>query len=403
MKLTIEKSTPCGEIAAPASKSDAHRLLICAGLSGGKSVISNIDFSQDIEATLRCLEALGCKIKRAERSVEIDGIESFDYVGAEIFDCGESGSTLRFFIPVCLLSGKKITFTGSKKLLSRPLDVYEEICRKQGIKIKRTETEITFDGRLSADIFYVKGNISSQFISGLLFALPLLKAESEIKILPPFESRPYVDMTLSTLQKFGVSAEFADSLTLKISGGQKYIPRSASVEGDWSNAAFFYAFKESGAPISITGTDENSLQGDKICVEHFRNLKSGFSTVDLADCPDLAPILFAFAAKHSGGKFTNTARLRMKESDRITAMQQELKKVGAELVADENEVTVYPAKLAVPSEPISSHNDHRIAMSMAYLLTFTGGGIDGYEAVRKSWPDFFKELKKTGVKINYEA
>ncbi len=403
MIVNIEKSSPAGIIKAPASKSASHRLLICAGLSGGRSVITNVAFSEDIKATIRCLEAIGCKTEIKDDTVTVDGICDFSRIGEKILDCGESGSTLRFFIPICLLSGNKVTLTGSKKLLSRPLNVYGKICEKQNIKMSISETEITVNGKISADDFEVQGNVSSQFISGLLFALPLLENNSTIKIIPPFESRPYVDMTIDVMKKFGVSAEFTGESKIKIEGKQKYAPCSTAVEGDWSNAAFFYAFKESGADIEITGTDSGSVQGDKICVEYLKRMKDGFCTLDLADCPDLAPILFAFAAKHNGAGFLNTNRLRMKESDRVDCMQQELYKLGASMLVGNNELTVVKSEIHRPQEAISGCNDHRIVMAMAYLLTFTGGVIDGYEAVRKSYPDFFEVLEKAGVKINYEA
>ncbi|MCQ2472378.1 MAG: 3-phosphoshikimate 1-carboxyvinyltransferase [Clostridia bacterium] len=403
MNLEILKSSPKGTITAPASKSASHRLLICAGLSKGRSVIKNVAFSQDILATLRCLEAIGCKTEIENDTVTIDGIKNFDAVGSEILDCNESGSTLRFFIPICLLSGKNVKLTGSGRLLSRPLTVYEEICKKQGISIKNDGKKITLDGKLKSDIFEVKGNISSQFISGLLFALPLLKNDSIIKIIPPFESRPYVDMTLDAMKNFGITAAFLDNFTIAVSGSQTYKPANIAVEGDWSNAAFLYAFKESGADVNITGLNRNSTQGDKICIEYFKKIKDGFCTLDLSDCPDLAPILFAFSAKHRGAEFTGTDRLRIKESDRISAMAQELSKFGAVLHAGDNKVVVEAKDFHRPSEPLCVHNDHRIVMSMAYLLSFTGGVIEGYEAVRKSWPDFFKVIQNAGVKINYEA
>lgn len=402
MKLSIEKSLPSGIIKAPSSKSASHRLLICAGLSAGESVITNIAFSEDIKATIRCLEAIGCEVQINGSTVTVNGIENFDCAGEKIFDCGESGSTLRFFIPVCLLSGKEITLTGSEKLLSRPMSVYKSVCEKQGIRMRAEKDKIILDGLIKADTFEINGNISSQFISGLLFALPLLKENSIIKIIPPFESRPYVDMTLSAMKKFGVTAEFSDENTIEIRGSQKYIQCTSEVEGDWSNAAFFYAFRESGADIKITGTDENSAQGDKICIDYLKQLNNGFCTLNLADCPDLAPILFAFAAKNHGARFINTERLRMKESDRISCMQSELGKLGVTVDVGNNELTV-SGGIKKPTEIISGHNDHRIVMSMAYLLAFTGGCIDGYEAVRKSYPDFFRVLEKAGVKINYEA
>lgn len=403
MRVNIEKSCPEGLIKAPASKSMSHRLLICAGLSKGRSVISNVDFSEDIKATLRCLEAIGCRIEIKENTVTVDGIESTEQIGRRILDCGESGSTLRFFVPICLLSGNEVTLTGSKKLLSRPLEIYKNIFEKQGIKFSISENEITLCGKIKADTFDIAGNVSSQFISGLLFALPLLNEQSIINIVPPFESKPYVNMTIDVLKKFGVNAEFTDENTINIFGSQRYFPTNENAEGDWSNAAFLYAFKESGAKIEIDGLSENSIQGDKICVEYFNKLKEKFCTVDLADCPDLAPILFAFAAKHNGAKFVNTERLRIKESDRIASMQNELMKFGVSMNVGDNELTIEKCEIQKPQKIIEGHNDHRIVMSMAYLLSFTGGTIDGCEAVRKSYPDFFEVLKKAGVKIDYEA
>lgn len=403
MKVIIEKSSPAGTVVAPASKSMSHRLLICAGLSKGKSKIDNIIFSDDIKATLRCLEAIGCRIKAEEMSVTVEGIDGFDCFNGGVLDCGESGSTLRFFIPLCLLSGKRVTFVGSEKLFSRPLDVYFDIFQKQGIKAEITKNSLTIDGRLRADTFEIKGNISSQFISGLMFALPLLKEKSIINIIPPFESRPYAAMTAKALGDFGIKSVFTDSNSIEIKGGQRYKPCSISVEGDWSNAAFFYAFSESGADLNISGTDRDSLQGDKVCAEYFKKLKSGFCVLDLSDCPDLAPIMFSFAAKHGGGKFIGTDRLRFKESDRIRCMKAELEKFGAEVTVGSNEVTVTAKELCKPKGIICGHNDHRIVMSMAYLLTFTGGVLDGVEACNKSYPGFFEELKKAGVKLQYEA
>lgn len=257
-------------------------------------------------------------------------------------------------------------------------------------------------GRIKSDIFSVKGDISSQFISGLLFALPLLENNSEINIIPPFESKPYVDMTVSILKKFGINIDYG-GLNIKIKGNQRYIPQNITVEGDWSNAAFIYAFRESGANVNVLGVDGNSVQGDKVCLEYFKALKEGSPVLDLTDCPDLAPIMFAFAGLHSGATFTGTDRLRFKESDRISCMQAELAKFGIRLTTGDNSVKIDSSGFHAPTETVYGHNDHRIVMANAFLLCHTGGKIDGFEAIKKSYPDFFDVISKAGVIINYET
>lgn len=402
MVLTINPSLPKGDIAAPPSKSYAHRALICAGLSNGVSEISNISFSDDIKATLNCLESLGAKIQICGNTAKIQGIESLETLSNVTLNCNESGSTLRFFIPICLLSNEIVTLSGTEKLISRPLSVYEDIAKEQGILFEKNVNCVKVKGKLAPSVFSVKGNISSQFISGLLFALPLLNGDSEINIIPPFESKPYVDMTVSILKTFGVKVDY-NELNIKISGNQRYLPQNVTVEGDWSNAAFLYAFRESGADLNVLGVNETSSQGDKVCKEYFKALKNGKPTLDLADCPDLAPIMFAFAGLYNGAVFTGTQRLRFKESDRISAMQLELAKFGVKLTASDNCVVIDSSDFHVPTDIICGHNDHRIVMANAFLLCKTGGKISGYTAVKKSYPDFFDVLLKAGVNLTYEA
>ncbi len=402
MVLTINPSMPTGKITAPPSKSYAHRALICAGLANGKSKISNISFSDDIKATIECLSALGAKIEIQGDSAEITGISDFTkFINNSLF-CNESGSTLRFFIPLCLLSENEITLNGTQKLISRPLSVYEDIAKEQGLLFRKNDTSVKVKGKLHSGNFSVKGNISSQFISGLLFALPLLENNSEINIIPPFESKPYVDMTVSILKKFGIDIDYG-GLKIKIKGNQKYIPQNATVEGDWSNAAFLYAFRECGASLDVLGVNSSSSQGDKVCLEYFEALKNGTPILNLTDCPDLAPIMFAFAGLHNGATFTGTDRLRFKESDRIACMQTELAKFGIVLTEGDNSVTIDSSDFHAPTETVYGHNDHRIVMANAFLLCKTGGKIQGFEAVKKSFPDFFDVISKAGVIINYET
>ncbi len=388
-----------GVIEAPPSKSMTHRLLICAGLSEGKSTIEGVSLSDDIEATLGCLSALGAKYKIENEKVTVTGADIRNIPENAVFSCRESGSTLRFFIPLCLLDGKTFTFCGSEKLLSRPLSVYEDIFRKQDMFFETSADKITLCGKLKSGIFEIPGNISSQFITGLLFALPLLERESIIKIIPPVESRSYINLTVEALSVFGIEAGWQDENTLVVKGGQNFKAADTKVEGDYSNAAFFDALNLFGSEIEITGLDSESLQGDKIYKEYFSLLEKGKPEINISDCPDLGPILFAIAGAKNGGTFTGTKRLKIKESDRASAMAEELSKFGTSVTINENSVIIDALDFHAPSENIFGHNDHRIVMSCAVLLTLTGGKIEGAEAVKKSFPDFFEKLKKLGFEM----
>ncbi len=404
MIAEIRPSKGRGIMEAPPSKSMAHRLLICAGLSEGKSVIEGISSSEDMKATLDCLSAIGAKYEIEGEKVTLTGADIRNIPENAVLRCRESGSTLRFFIPICLLDGKTFTFTGSEKLLSRPLSVYKEIFEKQGIYFEATAEKITLGGKLKSGVFEIPGNISSQLITGLLFVLPLLEEESKIKLIPPVESRSYINLTLEALSAFGIEVEWQDENTLFIKGGQSYKAAEAKVEGDYSNAAFFEALNVLGSEIKMTGLEPKSLQGDKIYEKYFPLLEKGEKNIDISDCPDLGPILFAVAAAKNGGTFTGTKRLKIKESDRASAMAEELSKFGTKATVNEDSVIIDASEFHAPSETLSGHNDHRIVMSCAVLSTLTGGKIEGAEASRKSLPDFFERLKKLGFEVTlYDA
>ena len=389
---------------APPSKSMAHRLLICGGLSEGKSVIEGISSSEDMKATLDCLAAIGAKYEIEGEKVTVTGADIRNIPENAVLRCRESGSTLRFFIPICLLDGKTFTFTGSEKLLSRPLSVYKEIFEKQGIYFEASADKISLGGKLKNGVFEIPGNISSQFITGLLFVLPLLEEESKIKLIPPVESRSYINLTIEALSVFGIKVEWKDENTLFINGGQNYKAAEAKVEGDYSNTAFFEALNVLGSEIKITGLEPESLQGDKIYEKYFPLLEKGEKNIDISDCPDLGPILFAVAAAKNGGTFTGTKRLKIKESDRASAMAEELSKFGTKVTVNEDSVIIDASEFHAPAETLSGHNDHRIVMSCAVLSTLTGGKIEGAEASRKSLPDFFERLKKLGFEVTlYDA
>lgn len=399
MKIRINEGKAKGIVKAPPSKSMAHRLLICAGLSKGTCIVHGIVRSKDVEATMDCLRAVGVKLEEAEGSIRVTGVDIKNASAGKILDCGESGSTLRFFVPLCLISGANAVLRGSKRLMERPLGIYKTMCEDRGLLFSQDETSLMVKGPLKSGNFKLAGNISSQFISGLLFALPLLDGDSVVTITPPIESRSYINMTISALALFGVEASWQDEKTIYIKGNQEYKCSEAWVEGDYSNAAFFEALNVFGGDVKIDNLPENSIQGDRVYGKMFDQLKKGTPALDISDCPDLAPILFAVAAAKNGGVFSGTRRLKIKESSRAEVMTEELAKFGVSSSVYDDEVIIYPIEFKKPSGELDGHNDHRIVMAEAILLTLTGGVIDGAEAVTKSFPDFFEKLKSLGIEV----
>lgn len=396
MTVKIEKSTAKGVVTAPPSKSIAHRALISGALSRG-STIRNIAYSKDIKATLDCLAKLGADFQNGEEgTVDIGGLDLFNVEeGTEVF-CDESGSTLRFLIPLCMLSGKKTVLKGSKRLLERPLTVYEDICKEQGIVFEKDENSVTVCGRLKSGNYFVPGDISSQFITGLLFALPLVEGDSILTVTGKFESASYIDLTLEVMSDFGVDITRKGNV-FYIKGCQKYLPRKYTVEGDCSNAAFLEGFNYLSGEVTVKGLKENTLQGDRVYKDMFQRLKKGEKHFDLSDCPDLAPVMFAIAAYYGGATFEGTSRLKIKESDRGAAMAAELKKFGVDTEIYDNSIVINKCGLKMPTEKLFGHNDHRIVMALSLLCTVTGGCIEGCEAVSKSFPDFFERIRELGI------
>ncbi len=398
MTATIVPSKASGRIYAPPSKSMAHRQLICAALSSG-SVIGRVDFSDDIKATITSLAALGADVKIDGSTVNIGSLDPFNPTQPEKLYCHESGSTLRFLVPLCLLSDKKTVLSGKTRLFERPLTVYEDICRESGIFFQKSDTSLTLKGRLKSGIYKVEGNLSSQFISGLLFALPLLPEDSVIDITGNLESASYIKLTLKSLGDFGIRVTRRDETTFLIPGNQTYKPRNLDIEGDYSNAAFLDAFNLFGGNVMVEGLSTDSFQGDMVYKEHFKSLIERNPKIDLSDCPDLAPILFSIAGAKNGGVFTGTKRLKLKESDRAEVMREELAKFGIKLIIEENSVTVKSENFHRPIGKLNSHNDHRVAMALSVLCSVTGGTILGCEAVNKSYPSFFEDIKKLGIGV----
>ncbi|MBE6677578.1 MAG: 3-phosphoshikimate 1-carboxyvinyltransferase [Ruminococcaceae bacterium] len=401
MTVTIKPAKAKGAATAPPSKSMAHRLLICAGMCEGESLIHGVSYSEDVSATIDCLRNFGALVERVGdgRTVRVCGVDMTKAYPKSVLRCRESGSTLRFFLPLALLSGREAVLTGAASLLKRPMIVYKELCDFKDLKYEQKDESITVKGKLPAGRYTVSGNISSQFISGMLFALPFAEGNSYINITPPIESRPYLDLTLSALNSFGLQASWKDDHTLYIPGGQRAVPCECSVEGDFSNSAFLDALNVLGGDVTVEGLSDESLQGDREYKKMFELLKIGAPALHIGDCPDLGPVLFALAAACNGGVFSGTRRLRLKESDRSFAMTEELKKFGVSSTIHEDSVVIYPADFHAPTEPLCGHNDHRIVMSLAVLLTKVGGIITGAEAVNKSYPEFFETLRGLGIEV----
>ncbi len=392
-------SKTSGEVSAPPSKSFAHRYLIGSVLSRGKCVIKNIADSDDISATLSCIEQLSGSVTKDGNIVTVIPTNERQIENV-VFDCKESGSTLRFFIPVVLATGaKNCTFFGSERLLARGIKEYEKLFENSDVIIKSDEKAIEVSGTLSEGNYEISGEVSSQYTTGMLFALSVLNGKSTLKITGNAESRAYVDMTIKVLKDFGADIAEPEKNYFEINGKGRLSPGEFTVEGDWSNAAFLIALSRLLGTISVSGLNENSVQGDRFSSVAFDALDGENAEIDLKDCPDLAPILFAYAAYKNGGKFINTRRLRVKESDRANVMAEELKKFGANVKVYENSVEIEKTQLKPPIVPLCGHNDHRIVMALSALAAVFGAEIDGAEAVNKSYPDFFRVIKKAGVNV----
>ena len=412
---------PSGVLAAPPSKSMAHRAVLCAALADGESRLTGLAHSQDIDATLAAAAALGAQVEAGEGWARIAGAAPLQAPAAPV-DCCESGSTLRFLIPLAALTGRPVAFTGRGRLMQRPQSVYQELFASQGLRFEQEGDTLTVAGPLRPGCFSLAGDVSSQFISGLLFALPLLDGDSRLCLKPPVESRSYIEMTRAAQSRFGVASAWLDEYTLAVPGGQAYRPRDMAIEGDWSQAAFPAALGVLAGDVTVTGLEPGTLQGDAVILDILRRCggraeavpggvrfqKSALhgTKIDLADCPDLGPILMALGLLCEGETvITNAGRLRLKESDRIAAMEQELRKLGGRIESDGGTVTIRRRALHAPAGPLWGHNDHRVVMSLTVLAAAAGlpVQIDGAEAVAKSWPGFFAAVRQLGVEVQTDA
>ena len=400
MTVHITQSDFKGCVTAPPSKSMAHRALLCGALSAG-STICNLAYSQDSSATISCLQGLGATVEQAGDTMTLGGLNPFSIPEHITLDCCESGSTLRFLLPLCMLAGVPVTLTGRGRLFQRPLTVYEEIARRQGIAWQQTADSLTVCGRLKSGEYTVRGDVSSQFITGLLYALPLLDGDSRLEVTGNFESASYIDLTLDALASFGICIERRGNCFI-IRGKQAYVPATYTVEGDCSNAAFLDAFNLLGGDVKVHGLSDETKQGDRVFRDFYRRLERGERQFDLSDCPDLGPVMMALAAVKGGASFSGTARLRIKESDRGAAMAQELAKCGISVTVEKNTITVHEGALCAPREPFDGHNDHRIVMALSLICSLVGGSIDGAQAVAKSFPNYFDVLRSIGIGVSEE-
>ena len=400
MKVEIRPGSARGTVAAPPSKSYAHRLMLCAALAQGTSTVRGVARSEDMGATLDCISSLGARYQLDGDVLTVRGASGPLPQDAQ-FPCRESGSTLRFFLPLALVKGSGAVFTGTRRLMERGVSVYETLFAEKNISLQKCSESLTVNGRLTSGRYTLRGDVSSQFVTGLLFALPLLDGASVLQVLPPVESRPYIDITLDAMKTFGVTVTEAPENTFHIPGGQTYRPIDVSVEGDWSNAVALLALNELGGDVTVTGLRTDSLQGDRICVEYLRRLSAPEAVLDLSECPDLGPVLFAVAAANHGAVFTGTRRLKIKESDRAQVMAEELKKFGVFAEVGENTVKIPSGGIKKPDAVLCGHNDHRVIMALSLLASQVGGVITEAEAVRKSYPDFFRDLKRLGLEVTY--
>ena len=405
MDLTIYPSKLAGEVTPPSSKSQAHRALIAAALGGGISTISNLADSQDIQATRRCLSALGALVEDlGPGTLRVHGLgNSIPQAGPfPTLDCGESGSTLRFLIPVALLVQGQAAFTGRGRLMERPLAPYEDLFRGKGIGWSMEHGVLTLDSgrgydRLALDPgeYRLPGDVSSQFITGLLFALPLLEGDSDLLLTAPLESRGYVDLTLDVLDRFGVVAEPREN-GFHIPSGQMYQARDLAVEADWSQAAFWYAANHLGGQVDILGMDPASRQGDREIAAYSRMLaRSGQVELDVSQCP--------MAAVRTGTtRLTNAARLRAKESDRLASVTRALRAMGGQVEEYADSLTIHGVKRLPGGGVVDCANDHRIAMMAAVCAASAEAPVKllGAECVRKSYPEFWTHFQSLGGELH---
>ena len=401
MDVQITPRRLSGVVTPPPSKSLAHRWILAAALAAGTSVVKNVAFSEDIEATLRCMEALGA----SEDGLRVAGIggERRPFGDLPQFDCGESGSTLRFLIPIALTVDQGGVFTGRGRLMERPQQPYFDLFDRRGISYALEGGALTVRGSLSPGEYRLRGDVSSQFFTGLLMALPLLEGPSVVISTTKLESASYTSMTMGVLARCGVHVRWSPALNgFGVEPGV-YGPFEETVEADWSQAAFWYAAISLGSNLRLRGLKGQSAQGDAAVVGHYQKLAlTGEVKINLSDCPDLLPPLAVMAAVRRGTtRFTHAARLRLKESDRLATVARMLKALGGAVSEEEDGLTVYGVS-TLPGGVVDGANDHRIVMAAAIAATRCQGPVTirGAEAVKKSYPNFWRDYENLGGAVH---
>lgn len=429
--MLINPSFLQGKVQVPPSKSVSHRAIICAALANGESKISNIILSDDIKATIAGLTSLGAQIEvipennTGRYTVKVQGgLTNGGSVAA--IDCLESGSTLRFLIPLAAALGKNVTFNGRGRLVDRPLDIYYDLFAKQNFNYSTNSGKLPLQlqGSLQSGEYQLRGDVSSQFITGLMFALPLLKGDSKIILTSELQSKGYVDLTIQALKAFGIEImHTTDYKEIFILGNQQYLATDYKVEADYSQAAFWLVAACLGAEVQCTGLNKDSLQSDKAILDIIQ-LMGGELTwvdnetvgcrakqlkameIDVGDCPDLVPILAVLASCSLGEtRIVNAARLRIKESDRLAAITAELKKIGAKISEVGDSLVICGQDQLTGAGKLDSWADHRIAMALAIATTrcTAANNLTGWQSVSKSYPEFWQEYQALGGDIQQEG
>ncbi len=411
MRVTITPTRLRGTVTPPPSKSQSHRFLLAAALAEGESVIQNVTLCDDVAATLRCVTALGASVTAEGSTLTVRGIGNRRIpwapcmCGMTHLPCGQSASTLRFLMPVALALVGGAFFTGEGRLLARPMEPYAELFAQKGLFYAREARSITVEGRLEGGDFALPGNVSSQFVSGLLFALPLLEGDSTLRLTTPPESADYIAMTLDTLKRFGITVEYKNFSRFHIPGGQTYRPRTLSVEADWSQAAFWYAAAGLGSEITVGGMDPRSIQGDRV-FPHWEELMGGeephAASIDVSHSPDLVPPAAARGACMNGTLYLNRAgRLRLKESDRLSAITEVLTAMGANVTGEADRLIIEGTPTLSGGCTVDCRGDHRIAMmaAVAAIRCAAPVTVTGAECVSKSYPRFWEDYVLLGGNI----